>query len=306
MKLINNEVRIENTDFCNAACTICPHDKLTRTKTTMPLPHFRRLVDEAVELGAKTISIFGFGEPLMDKGLEKKIRYCADLGLETFITSNGQLLDLMRGEKILEAGLSHIRFSVHGIFHKDYSKIHKGLDYLMVIRNIFNFLIVNKAHFNKSCKVSVSVIPMNGESVEHIKSFWEPHVDYLEIWKPHNWCEGKNFREVQPKLRTCGRPFRGPVQIQADGKMIVCCFDYDGKMVVGDTYRNTIEEILKGKKFEKIREKHMTGRLKGLPCAKCDQLNIGDNPLLYSSRDNHRRIGCTSSTKFNLLEETKR
>ena len=83
---------------------------------------------------------------------------------------------------------------------------------------------------------------------------------------------------------------------------MVCCFDFNAKLTVGDTRKNTIEEILKGKEFSEIRNKHADGNLTGLICETCDQLNEDDDPLLYSSRDPDKQIGTTSSTKFKIGE----
>ena len=142
---------------------------------------------------------------------------------------------------------------------------------------------------------------MFNDNTETIKDFWKTWVDHLEIWKPHNWVTGKKYREVKPRKKTCGRPFRGPVQIQADGKMIVCCFDINGKLEVGDTHKNSIQEILRGDRFREIRKAHMEGNLTGLICEKCDQLNEERvSPLLFSTRDEFCLTGKTSSTKFKI------
>jgi hypothetical protein len=83
--------------------------------------------------------------------------------------------------------------------------------------------------------------------------------------------------------------------------MVPCCFDYDGRMLMGDTHKQSIEEILKGPKYVQLRERHEAGDLEGLPCEVCDQLNIeAESPLLYSSVDKDKEVGKTSSTKFKL------
>jgi len=259
--------------------------------------HFHGLVQQAKELGATDVSPFGFGEPLMDKDLWVKLIFCKDL--RTNITTNASLLSDITASILLASGLKQIRFSAHGIGH-NYERVH-GLPWGDFIRNIKDFIRTNDLVFKHSCTTEVSVIAMNGEGIQEIRDFWEPKIDFLEVWRPHNWTDGKKYRPIARKKNTCGRPFRGPVQIQADGKMIVCCFDYDGKLTVGDTHENSIEEILKGDKFNDIREAHTTGKLDGLICQTCDQLNIEErSPLLYSNRDNNMVIGKTSSTKFNL------
>lgn len=273
---------------------------MTRKKTIMPNEHFAYLVDQAKDLGAKTISVFGYGEPLMDPGIVEKIRYCKEKGLDTFITTNASLLSLQMSFDLLKAGLSHIRFSVHGIWD-NYEKVHQGLKFDKVSRNIANFMAIKLKRY-PFVRVGVSVIPMNGEDIEAIKDHWKGFE--LEIWKPHNWLNGRNYRRLTKKRKkTCGRPQSGPVQIQADGKVIPCCYITNADIILGDTYKKTIKEILKSDAYNELRQKHTTGNLAGLVCNSCDQLNIGDSPLLYSTIDSSCEIGKTSSTKFKLKEK---
>ena len=299
-KLVSKEARIETTNYCNSKCVICPREKMTREETVMPLNHFFSLVDQAKWLGAETISLFGFGEPLADACMGNRIAYCDAKGLDTFITTNASMLDLNTANSILDAGLSHIRFSVHGLFKPDYNQVHRGLDYLTVMKNIFNFMIINDKQYDSKCTVSVTVIPTNTDHVGHLIKFWEPLVDYLEIWRPHNWAGGRSFRKIDRKKGTCGRPFSGPIQINADGKMMVCCFDTDAEMTIGDTYKESVKGILEGYELHKIKNFHDLNLLQGLPCEHCDQLNEYDeynHPLIYSNRDRDRNLGVTSTLK---------
>lgn len=273
---------------------------MTRPKAVMPNSHFEYLVDQGKELGAKTISVFGYGEPLIDRNIVSKVQYCTDRGLDTFITTNGSLLKIDLAKSLLAAGIKHIRFSVHGL-HDSYDKVHKNLSFKVVLRNISNFRAIQLLRY-PFCRVSISVIPMHGEDLETLKEVWEGFE--LEVWRPHNWAGGRDYRKMAAKRKkTCGRPFSGPIQINADGMMMVCCFDPDGEMTVGNTYKHTIEEILKGNVFNEIRKQHESGKLRGLPCERCDQLNVGDSPLIYSTVDPTCEIGKTSSTKFKLQEK---
>ena len=273
---------------------------MTREKVVMSNEHFNYLVDQAKLLGAELISVFGYGEPLMDKGIVDKIQYCTDNGLKTFITTNASLLDVDMTSNLLKAGLRKIRFSVHGTYD-NYERVHKGLKWSQVARNIGNFRSVARLRYQFLCDVSVSVIPMHNEDIEYLKEFWKGCE--LEIWKPHNWSGARKYRKIsKDRKKTCGRLHTGPIQIQADGKMIPCCFMTNAEVVLGDTHKNTIEEILKGPLYENMRNMHEKGNLSGLPCETCDQLNIGDSPLLYSTIDPTLEVGKTSSTKFKLKE----
>lgn len=304
MELRNKEVRVENCSICNANCIICPREELTRPKMIMTNKHFAKIVNQAKDLGATTIGVYGFGEPLIDKDVIWKVQYCSNLGLDTFITTNASLLTVDMAYGLISAGLTHIRFSCHGV-EENFNKVHKGLKWDAVIRNIGNFMAMNRVKFNNATIVSVSVIPMHKESVYEIRQFWEKRVDYLEIWRPHNWTSVKDFRKGKPVRQTCFRPFNGPLQINADGFVMVCCFDFNADMVVGCTHSESLEEIIKGTWFKDIRDRHRRQDFKGLPCESCDQLfeyAEDEHPLLYSNRDKERRIGVTSTTKFCLSE----
>jgi len=112
----------------------------------------------------------------------------------------------------------------------------------------------------------------------------------------------KKYRErTSPHLLSCGRPEKGPIQIQWDGRLIPCCFLTDPEIVLGDAHKQSLEEILKGEAYEDLRARHRIGDFEGIPCEECDQRFILDqSPLLYSSRDPLRSINTTSSMKFHL------
>jgi len=302
MKLTNPEIRIETTNVCNAHCTMCAHDQMTRAFSTMNDELFESIISQASDLGVKLISLFGFGEPLIDPKIAERIKLCSDRGFETFITTNASLLGVDIADSILSAGLSHIRFSFHALHPNDYEEVHKGLNYNTVLRNIGNFISRNNLRYHHQCKVSVSVIPMHNEGIQDIRDKWEKHVDYLEVWRPHNWGSAKHYRlNTIKRKKSCGRPQRGPIQIQADGTIIPCCFLTNNELVLGDVHEKTIEGIIKDKPYKALRLAHKIRNLTGYPCATCDQLNIEEeSPLLYSNREDG--IGKTSSIKFKLLE----
>ena len=299
MRLINPEVRIETTNKCNGNCTICPRDKMTRDEVTMGYYHFCYVTSQALDLGAELISPFGFGEPLRDPDIVNKIQYCTDCGLDTFITTNAILLNSDLACRLLEVGLGRLRVSAHGVYD-NYEKVHRGFKFSMFARNVFNFIKLNEVRFNKTCKVDITIIPQYGEDPKELAKFWKG-VDNIEVWKPHNWGPKLNYRkDTGKKRKTCGRPFRGPIQIQADGTVIPCCFLTDSEIVLGDTYVESLEDIVKGERFNELRRKHESGDLTGLACDTCDQLFIGESPLLYSTIE--KGINKTSSMKFDLLE----
>lgn len=303
MRLINPEIRIEPTNLCNANCIMCPRELLTRPKSIMPYEHCKNLINQAKDLGVETITHCGLGEPLIDSNLEAKIGYSAMMGLQSYLLTNASLLHKERSHQIIDSGLNMMRFSIHSLNREGFEKIHVGLNFYNVMSNIQSFLDLN-TRMNNPITTQITALALNGESIDDIRNFWEHKVDYLEIWQPHNWAGQKQYRGIKRQKNTCGRPFKGPLQINVDGKMMVCCMDSNAEMIVGDTYTDTIEDIVRGEPYREIRRKHIEGTLNGLPCERCDQLNEEEeSPLLYSNRDKDRKTGRTSSLKFNLEDK---
>jgi len=292
MKLKNPEVRIESTNLCDDHCSICPRDKLKRKPAVMDAYHYRFLIDQAVELGAQLITLDGFGEPLVDPNLTSKIRYASNRGLKTYFSTNARSLTESTAIAILEAGLSRIRFS---LFPGSAGRVDK----------IFRFAGINRMQFAGRCEMNLNVVDSDPKHIAAIRRIWEPVVDHLEIWRPHNWTDGKSFRKLTIwRKKTCGRPDSGPIQIAADGTVGVCCFDFNYTLKVGDSRVSRLEDIIKGEAFKRIRRAHHTGSHRGLICETCDQLNIeNDSPLLYSTRDPDRSIGKTSTLKFDMRRD---
>src|SRR5262249_19229652 len=135
-RLQHPEVRYETTDHCNATCIMCPRDlhKNGREHGVMDLELFKKSIDEVVPLGARRIVLTVFGEPLMDTTLADKIAYAKSMGLNTYIISNGSLLNRTKSEKLIDAGLDEIRVSFYGMRPETYNAVMDKLDYEKTLR----------------------------------------------------------------------------------------------------------------------------------------------------------------------------
>ena len=142
VRLLHPEVRYEVTDHCNAECVMCPRDlhKFGRPHGIMGLQNYKTSLDEVIELGARQIVLTGFGEPLVDKQLEKKVEYANSQGLRTYIISNASLLTKKRATDLIQAGLDELRVSFYGMHKETYETVMVGLKFDVTMRNLLGFL----------------------------------------------------------------------------------------------------------------------------------------------------------------------
>lgn len=288
------EVRYEVTDHCNAICIMCPRDKHEhgRPHGIMDLEKYKRSIDEVVVLGAKKIVLTGFGEPLIDRTLEQKIAYAKSKNLNTYIITNGSLITRARAKSLIEAGLDEMRVSFYGMRPETYNLVMERLDYHVATSNLLGFLEERNGRGLKKPKLELSYLVMkeNESDVGAFREYWEPKVDAIEIWKPHNFGDGRSYRERHQVLElknTCGRPENGPLQIQWNGEVIPCCYDYNNQIILGNAFEAPVLEILNGEKYRLLRWAHHNKHFRLFPyCDQCDQLLPHADALVYTNRHN--------------------
>lgn len=307
MQLINKEIRIETTNQCNAHCVMCPREKLTREQGVMGMDLFKRIIDEVATYGIANVFLGGFGESMLDPFFVERVRYVKKFGLFCNFICNGSLLDEEKAGELIDAGLDEIRFSVYGATAQTYSKIHRGLSFDETMRNIRNLLDLRDSLGKRTPRVLVFYLLFgeNFHEVEEFKKEWINKADSIEVWKPHNFGDGRQYRQLNgAKRRSCNRPQIGPIQVQWDGTIIPCCWDYDGRMVLGDMKTHTLKEILHSEKYLAIQKAHIANKFNDYPfCQQCDQLMDHSDALVFSNRHNlppEKAVNLTNSNLYDL------
>ena len=294
----SNEVRIEVSTLCNYVCPICPREGMVRTKEIMPVGLFQRIMARIKDHPQyRTITFSGIGEPLTDPDIRWKLAVAHGQGYETLLLTNGSLLTSDKIKELNAFGLKSVRVSFYGMSPETYAKAHG------VHRGAFDIVeanVLGACDSDLEVILTYNIIPgINEHEMEKWIEYWTGKADLLEVWHPHNWVYGKKYRYVQgEKLKTCGRPFNGPLQIQVDGTVIMCCFDYEGKLELGDLKKRTLEKIFNGTQYELIRGNHVEGQHGHTICEHCDQRNANKSDIMvYSSEhDLEERVTLTSTT----------
>ena len=304
MKLINSEIRFEVTNKCNASCIMCPREKMKRSQGVMDMELYKRVLDEAVLAGAKQVSLENYGETFLDPLIFERAKYAKSKGLEVLTITNGSLLDEEKCNNILKY-FDTIRISMYGITRDTFEKIHRGLKFKEVKENTERLLRMREESKQKKPKIEMYFLLMkeNEHEMDEFIKQYKNKVDALSVWRPHNWGDGRDYRKHTAKKVTCGRPLTGPIQVQWDGLVVPCCFDYDSKIVLGDLNKQTLHEVVKGDRFNALRCAHTEGDFKEFPfCDVCDQLRKRDDVLVYTTIKNSK-VGATNTTYFDLEKD---
>lgn len=305
----NNEIRFEPTTACNYKCVFCRSPELKRPVDTMKMPLFSSLLSriQSETQQYDTMTWAGIGEPLLNPHIEEMTRYATKRGMRVLVVTNGSLLTRDRFKSLQDAGVYSVRVSFHGATRDGYARLHG--------RDMFDETLANvyaASAERTTCKLLLTWAQVEGVNEDATQTWidlFDRRVDLMEIWRAHNWAGAFKFRKEQDvKLRTCGRPDRGPLQVQVDGKLTVCCFDYDGQLEFGDLKSQTLATAFDSPQFRAIKERHDSGNYcgSGLVCEHCDQRNADKSDVLIYTSANvapEKRVLMTSTA---YTQTTKR
>ena len=271
-------INIENTNLCNAKCIMCPREKLSRKFQDMEIGLFKKIIDDiSSNVPIKKIILNGYGEPLADKHVMERIRYIKEkTKIPLLFFTNAGLLTEDVSKELISLGVEEINISFNGHDKESYEKNMGRLDYDKVSENIRRLA---KLKGEKKPVVYLSCVVLEEFDKKKFVNEWEPYVEGVFFTPVQSWGGGysgkpsaKKFGYRQGKW-PCRRLW-AHLFIGADGKAFLCCNDYNGDYVVGDTNESSLMEIYNSMKLKKIRDLHKDGNFGAVPiCENCDAPN---------------------------------
>ena len=269
-------VQIESTNICNAKCVFCPRDDMERKQGIMDMALFTKIVDECAALGIGHVRMHNYGEPFVDRALVEKVRYAKQKGIpQVGMISNGSLINEAAARGMIEAGLDAINISVDASGKEVFESTRVGLKYDKVIANIERLLALREQAGRRRPKLILSFVRQNNSEDEHaFIEHWRTKADKIHITDLHNWAGTLN--QKSDVNYPCYRPWLTFTALW-DGRVSLCCADFDGRTILGDLRTHTISEIWNSDTYRALRREHLESGGPAI-CRSCD-LPKKDSPL---------------------------
>jgi len=269
-------VQIESTNICNAKCVFCPRDDMHRRQGIMSVELFRKIVDECAELGITHVRMHNYGEAFIDRKLVEKVRYAKQKGIkEVGMISNGSLITEPVARGMIDAGLDAINISVDAAGKEVFESTRVGLKYDKVIANIERLVRLRTETGRRRPKLILSFVRQNNSADEQaFIQHWSKVADKIHVTDLHNWAGTLNTES--DVNYPCYRPWL-TFTVLWDGRVSLCCADFDGKTILGDLNTQSIAEVWNAQPYRDARRQHLES---GGPdiCRACD-LPRKDSPL---------------------------
>lgn len=269
-------VQIESTNICNARCVFCPRDQMHRRQGVMDEALFRKVADDCAALGIRHVRLHNYGEPFVDRHLTDKIAYAKQKGIaEVGVISNGSLIDEQVARGVIEAGLDAINISVDASGREVFERTRVGLEYDKVIANIERLVRIRAELGRTHPKLILSFVRQDNSDEERaFIDHWRTIADKIHITDLHNWAGTLN-RDSDVRY-PCYRQWL-TFTVLWDGRVSLCCADFDGRVILGDLRTSNIRDIWESETYRQVRREHLES---GGPeiCRACD-LPRKDSPL---------------------------
>ncbi len=280
-----NRVTVELTNDCNVSCVFCNRQKISMDIGYIEDKLFYKIIDEmARHLPVKLVPFFR-GEPLMHPQLIPFLQYAKQKGVGPIqMASNALLLDDQMQDRLIEAGIDYLSFSLDTVDPKVYER-----------SRMFGNLEISSNHVKSmglKCKerkkkgLSAPTIQVSTINIEEYlpkqKEFieeWLPYVDVVRVYEQHD----EKGRLVDPQIRKsldifeerkpCRKVFTDMI-IYWDGRMALCNYDWNEQRNIGNANTMTLQEAWDSEEYENVRKMHLCNQFDRGICADCHHWKI--------------------------------
>ena len=268
---------IEPVSACNLRCPFCFQTDKSFTKKpfmgVIDFDFFKKIVDQADELGVGAITIASRGEPTMHKKYSEMLEYMNQKQniFEIKSNTNGTYLTENICHAIFKNEMTQIVISSDHYIKEDYERLRLGSNFEKVVKNVDMLFKIRKRYYpNSSTEIRISGID-NERNLDRkkFKDFWIKRCDHVSAGFPlERWNTYEN--EVSTDVKDPCENLWDRMYVWFDGKVNPCDADYKSYLSYGNANDYNLKELWNSKIISNIRNLHTSNnRDKVNPCDRC-------------------------------------
>lgn len=259
--------------YCNLKCPMCfVHGSqddalLASLKGSMSKEDaynlFKQIAGKAV-----TISPNMWSEPLLLNEFEEYMNELEAAGAKISINTNGLLLDEKKAKFLTSCkAITSIFVSIDAYTSETLKKI-RGVSEIEKIKESVLLLLKYRGD-NKMPRVGVSFVEdaINISEKDTFVEFWIKIVDAVRINTKYEKGSSLSDDKKLPPRVPCTALFDTMV-INRNGNVPICCLDESYSTDMGNIFKEGIESVWNGKKFQEVRRMHTEGNFESIPLCK--------------------------------------
>lgn len=254
----------------------------------MSLETFRSVISQVAPL-TDQVTFHLMGDPLVHPKLADFLNICTEHQVPVFFVSNGVLMNELKAELLLNPIIRQVNFSLHS-FHDNYG----DKDPSIYLAKIFNFvekafverpdLYINFRLWNLEAPLGSGLRnrSMLDRIFKHFEFTLDQHIDvrrkksihikkrlYLHFDTEFIW-PSLDLPELGKKGTCYG--LSSHFGVLADGTVVPCCLDKEGKIPLGHISETPILDILQNEKSQALIKGFKENKLINPLCQKCNYI----------------------------------
>jgi radical SAM protein with 4Fe4S-binding SPASM domain len=265
------QVILETTNSCNLNCPYCmvgmqndlvsrhgntAHDLMSRPVGFMTEETFQLVRKELIKFGIRKTYLHFQGEPFLNKLTPLFARILKEDGFEVGVFTNGQAFNDRNIDELAKTEVDLIRFSVDGASEDTYQQNRVGGRFEKVFENMKKVAI---AHKGTKTRIEWQFLALrnNEHEIDKARSMAKEIGVHLFV---------KGFRVTDPALVPEQNQYRSTflskpctdiyhqIGIYWNGDIVPCCYDVDGKEIMGNLHKTDLLTIWKNERYSLFRK----------------------------------------------------
>lgn len=278
------KIYIETTNICNLSCNFCP--KTSRKLGFMDVESFKEIITK-IKGYTNYIYLHLMGEPFLNKNLESFLKIAKEANIKVNITTNGTLINSVKEVLINSDAVRQINISLHS-FEANENNINFN-DYL---NNILQFINeanketeiicslrlwnIDTEELKANNNLNLEIIKLIEENLGIDFSIKEALLEkrgiklkervYLNMAEKFNWPDS-SISLISEEVFCHG--LRDQIGILLDGTVVPCCLDSEGKINLGNIFKEEFKDIINSKRARAIYDGFSQRRAAEELCKRC-------------------------------------
>lgn len=298
-------IQIQTTVGCGADCTICPHPVRSPhwSNGLMTDALFERIAGQLAGRPISYVCPYLMADGLSDKRIFARIARLRDAlpAAHIELSTTGKYLGLRLADRLLDAPLSELRISSHGITAGQYARTMPGVPFEPAMDNILGFI----ERWRVCRPFALRVVCLWGlwspEQERRIEAFWRRRDVEVVKWRVVTRAKQVDLTVFgsrsadptayadrgDPPYRCRFERDREWMHILSDGRVTLCCMDYGQQVIVGDASHQSLEQIWTGAAYRAAR-RSVRGEAVGPAATLCDRCEWRVSDADIESNATHR------------------
>lgn len=300
-----SNVYIEPTNACNLECAFCARHILSRKLGYMSLADFKMIINKFVAASFQPpLTITGNGEPLLNKAIFSMIKYAKEKNLNISLISNSTFLTESNIIKLIASGLDRYQTMFDSLNKEAYEKIRYKSNYEKTKQRLINFIEKNE-QVGHPIFMSLGLVKTSiNKDIEKTKSFWESFpidnflISPLLSLQADSRLYEESVKDIDMSVyKICVVPFTD-MSISYNGDVVLCPIDFNNVYVVGNVFKEELQEIWNGKHAQKLRKALLDNNLTYFSEIRHDCDKCNSPYVMYSIEDYRESIPSRMIRKF--------